>query len=247
MDDDKVIPIKKEEIKNDNLPVPNFTFSPEQEDQIVETINTRLAHLGFSKSASFLFEGGFVPEKFFVFSAFESRDGWNLNSASGITSHISNLQMTTDGTNGDKKIVGFEGVNITLDLDKNSEFKTVLGLPQVTNQTVYITIGGDDPATQAYYGFKITNATIEAVVSNGTTETTASITGSPLGVHSYRAIFSRTNNNIRYFINEIEVAKINTLPTAGLSSDTIGYYSIKANAVESKVMRLCYFTFFQDL
>lgn len=200
--------------------------------------------------------GAVFYTKQYVYTAFESADGWtngaNLNvQLGGSAIQTSNTINTKKNINDE--IMGGGGVYFTT---KNPGFQCGLECDATTQQIIYFGAGdlhiGDD--TETGFGFKIVNGTLYALhtvspgFGNPAVEYTTEITGITLtDSNEYKAIYT-SNTKIEFYVNNVLKAThtTNLLTSNNDNSPTLMSFSIKNTEAVNKVIYLRYAMFFQD-
>jgi len=138
-----------------------------------------------------------------------STRGWNITTSATsatVTGGIAGIVLATGATSGEKAVVEATPFTGFVDWAKNPCFSMICKLSSNENHTTFIGIGDYDAGTtENYIGFEIVGSTLNAVVSDGTTETNVSISG-----------ITVTNDNV--------YSAIMTSPSSGTASGRVDFY-----------------------
>lgn len=186
---------------------------------------------------------------------FESLDGFSATADGAGTiaqSSGADIIFTTGATSGNaNELVKQPAEQGLLTFSRKSNMRTGMLVGQITDQTVYLVAGG--LSSGSYYGFKITNATLYGVVSNGTTESTVSLaTIAASTVYALEARYE-PKSKVVFYVDAVERGIIQhsvaaPLPLADESSTaSIRLLDIKitTNAAAAKVMQVSFFEYLQ--
>ena len=241
--------------KPDNV---DIVFTPEMRSSFSEGIVPKTITSGKVPAIldvnGLLTVGGIIYSKQYVYTNFESADGWtggaNLDARLGGSAiHVPNVSGSKEEINAE--IFGGGGVFYTT---KNPGFQCGLECSATTNQTIYFGVGdlniGD--GTENGFGFKIANGTLYALhtESDGVTSTERldEITGITLtDSNNYKALYI-SNSKIEFYVNNIlMLTQTTNLLVSGNDDDPVLMsFSVKTLENAAKAIYLRYALFFQD-
>ena len=192
-----------------------------------------------------------------VYTFFDTFDGWTAGAIGGTkTPALGGANLATGATLNNYSTVNAEitGTNNKLNFNtKNPFFQCQLELSATAAQTIYFGAGdlniGD--GTEEGFGFKITNGTLVALVTQSdgatATETTATISGITLtNSNIYRADM-RSGRGVWFYVNGRLSAVIRTGLPNGTDGPVLMSFHIKTTAAANKIMYLTNALFMQDL
>jgi len=143
--------------------------------------------------------------KSFLFTAFESTDGWSKYGT--FTAYIFGAELITTADQNDKAIAFVESRSglTAITLSKNPFFQTSFVLPLTTNQLIYAAAGDMTGMEDGdAFGFKISNGTLYAFVRDGATIYQTEITGITLTeLNVYRAYFDYDEQKVYFYVNGV--------------------------------------------
>lgn len=188
-------------------------------------------------------------------SLFESIDGYTQTGT--VTISGSQILMTTGATSGNSSsIQKLPGVQNLLDFSKRI-FMRASFTPAVANATVYLVVGQAINATgDQYFGFKVVNGTLFAVVSvNGTgSEVTAQIATGLSGEINVEARYFPNAGKITFFYNQTptnsDPVRVFSSPTVSLPTglfQSLYHAYVKTTANSAQTLAVSFFEFMQQL
>ena len=196
--------------------------------------------------------GSLTFNKQFIYTSFESADGWGHGA--DLTPLLGGANMQTGGTINTKRyindeITGGQGVFAT----KNPFFQAGVEFSSNTDQEIYFGCGdlhlGD--GTEEGLGFKITNGTLYALhtKSDGATATeyTTEITGITIrDTNHYKAVYDYDASKIYFYVNgTLRATHTTNLPTLN-NYPILMSFSIENTIAANKAIFLKYALFGQD-
>lgn len=193
---------------------------------------------------------------FYLFTHFESVDGYARTvSGAGPAAAMAGgiVELTTSTTAGNYINLNKPGVaNGIARFDRDQRFRSTFVIDSVASIEGFVGMGEFSyTPTAYYYGFKITNDALTAIVCNGTS-ITESGTIKTLSINTYNRVEARLTygNKILFLVDGVEKAVINTnIPTQGNYGTAImGTFSnhyVKTNEAVNKTMRIWDFEFIQ--
>ena len=183
---------------------------------------------------------------------FESLDGFTVTEGGAGTNVLTgtDLIMTTGAlTTNANEVIKQPAEQGLMTFSRRSNMRAGFLLGQITDQTVYIVVGG--LSSGSYYGFKITNATLYGVVSNGSTESTVTLaTLSASTVYTMEARYS-PKEKVIFYVDAVEKGVIqNSVATPiPLANETASVrlmdIKITTNADAAKVLQISLFEYLQ--
>lgn len=186
--------------------------------------------------------------KQYVYTAFESADGWVNGGDLGVSLGGSIIQ--TGGTINTEKYISDEifGAPNEVDYDnKNPYFQCALATSSITNQLIVFGVGGLSPAQDPRYGFgfRIENGELQAIVVKNNFVDYFVISGITLtNINDYRAVMD-SGNNIKYYVNGV----LRATHSSGLpdvNDPVLLEFYIKNLEAANKALYLRYALFSQD-
>ena len=181
---------------------------------------------------------------FHYITFFESFDGFSVGDAAIAHDH---LTLTTQATTNDTAtVVKQPDLQGRLTFSQSSRFASGFQADQITNQTVYLTIGGVVSGNEGY-GFKIINGNLYGVTHDGTTENTILLqTISASTGYNIEARYIPSDKVI-FLVNSIEKGVISSnLPIPDLTASVnLVNIRITANADAAKVLKISFWEYFQ--
>lgn len=193
--------------------------------------------------------------KFIIMSCFESLEGWLDNSDPGATVQAGVgagflvTPATIDKTAILAALPSAPSMSGGVNFSKNPFFQVRAYIPATTHQNIYLYSGNASfptgPPTTKYFGFRVSNGVLFAVVSNGVYEWYSTITGITLAAKNlYRAVMT-SGVNIKFYVNGVlKVTRSSSLPTG--EEDSILAFMIKTSDNVERELDLVDTLFSQD-
>lgn len=222
---------------NNQIQSPNY---------ITGTSGWKIANDGTAEFGNVLISGMSFSKQF-VFSFFESLDGWS-SGAAGATVALGGTIMQTTTTINTERLLYAEPLatqNRVSYSSKSPEFSCGLIFGNSTNQTIYFGMGMLNPGYPAFgLGFKNLDGTIYAMSVDNDNQTLTEITGLS-GFNVYRVKLDSTNQEAKFFVNnELKATHITNIPTSD-DPVTMSFY-ITNTAAANKSIVITFASFQQD-
>lgn len=196
----------------------------------------------------------FWKKTFHYQTFFESLDGFNITGTTSLDD--TQLTLTTGAVSGNSSQVAKQPLNQGLiTFSQKSRMRSAFSVNQITNQTIYLTVGNVVTGSQGY-GFKIVNGTIYGVTHNGSSESTVQIQSiSANEVYSIEARYNPSDKVI-FFISDPttspdtpirEVGSLSTnLPSSTeVANANLFNFRITTNEGAAKTMNVTFFEYLQ--
>ncbi len=197
--------------------------------------------------ANKLLVGGMSYSKQFVFSFFESLDGWS-SGAAGATVALGGTIMQTTATINTERLLYAEPLatqNRVGYSSKNPEFSCGLIFGNSTDQTIYFGMGNLDPNAPAFgLGFKNLDGTISAMSVDDNNQTLTQITGLS-GFNVFRVKLDSSAQEAKFYVNNtLKATHTVNIPTSD-DPVTMSFY-IKNTVAANKSIVITFVSFQQD-
>lgn len=182
-------------------------------------------------------------DSYFIFTAFESLDGWEKDIDAGgaaVAGLLATSLYTGNVANKTAQIraFSFSGSGV-VNFGKNPFFQTSLKFNSDTTQEAHFGSGDYDPGVEEskWFGFDIVDGTLYAASIEAGVRGRTEITGIDFtAVHVYRADYNSAENEIYYFVDGVlKATRTTNLPT-GIWDPVFGYYIKTTAAAERWVL-----------
>lgn len=190
---------------------------------------------------------------FHYLTLFESLDGFG---GSGVTIANDQLTFATGAVSGNFAEIFKQPNNQGLaTFSQRSFLRTNVKLAQITNQTIYITVGNVRNVSEGY-GFKISDDTLYGVSNDGTTESTVKLQVLQANqkyhiearyLPGQRIVFFADDPTTTPVTSIREVgSKVNNLPIPDATGNTLFFFTrITTNAAAAKIMWMSFVEYLQ--